>query len=377
MMIRKLFLNDRFIAVTEDDSLVEYIPVTPDEACGDILLGRVERMMPGMNSAFIGIGRKRSGYMPLKESSDSFTGSSVQSGKNVIVQIRKEEFGNKGAYLTRDVTFPGKYVLLMPLNRHIGISSKITDADTKKRLYETGRVLSRNQFGLILRAAAADADPASVREETEELLSQWKRILHEANSANPPYLLWKQHSPAEQIKNDYTARGGIYSITEIQELTEDLARQLRNAGCRQLKLRPGGNIVIDRCEAMTVIDVNSAGDTAGSDEQQIFLETNLEACEEILRQVRLRNLSGIIMIDFINLKNETERNLVLEKLREGFGHDRIKTVVHGVTSLGLVEITRKRSRADWYELETEPCPYCKGVGRIRRNEGHSWKEKES
>ena len=377
MMNRELLLNDRFIAVTENDSLVEYIPLTKEESCGDILLGRVERMMPGMNSAFIGIGRKKSGYMPLKENSDSFSGPSVQSGNSVIVQIRKEEFGNKGAYLTRDIMLAGKYVLIMPLNRHTGISSKITNEETRKRLFSLGQELSGGHFGIVMRSSSEYADTESMKEETAELISEWNRILHDANHVNPPCMLWKQPDPADQVKNDYIARGGIGSITAVSDLKDDLARQLRNAGKRQLKLRHGGNIVIDRCEAMTVIDVNSAGNTAGSDEQQIFLETNLEACEEILKQTRLRNLSGIIMIDFINLRSKTDQSLILEKLREGFLNDRIKTVVHGTTSLGLVEITRKRNRADWYEQETEICPHCEGTGRIKRNEGNSCQEKES
>ena len=376
MMKRKIYLGDRFIAVTEDDALVEYVPVPENESCGDILLGRTERLMPGMNSAFVGIGRKKSGYLPLTENSDSFAGTGLHSGQPVIVQIKKEEFGNKGCFLTRDIMLPGKYVLMMPMNRHIGVSSKITDEGQKNRLYGIGREITKDRFGMILRAAAAEAETETIQDEAAFLLKQWEKIQHSASSVQPPCRLWTQQSPAEQIRNDYAARGGIISMAQVPELPPDLARQLRNAGQRQLKLRHGGTIVIDRCEAMTVIDVNTAGDTAGAGEQQIFLETNLEACEEIAKQVRLRNLSGIIIIDFINLKKETDQILILEKLQNGFVNDRVKTVIHGVTSLGLVEITRKRSRADWYEAETKICPCCNGTGRIRKSEECAWQEKE-
>ena len=127
--------------------------------------------------------------------------------------------------------------------------------------------------------------------------------------------------------------------------------------------------MIDRCEAMTVIDVNTAGDTSGPGQQEVFLQTNLEACAEIVRQVRLRNLSGIVIVDFINVKTDPDRELMLEKLRQGFDNDRIKTVIHGFTSLGLAEITRRRSRPDWYEQHTEMCPECGGIGRVRKNGG--------
>ena len=146
-----------------------------------------------------------------------------------------------------------------------------------------------------------------------------------------------------------------------------MERQLRSAGQRKVRLNHGGNLVIDRCEAMTVIDINTAGDTAGRSPEDIFRETNLEACGEIVRQVRLRNLSGVILIDFINTQTDSDRSLILEALTQGFDRDRVKTVIHGFTSLGLMEMTRKRSRPDWYEQQTECCAACGGTGRVLKD----------
>ena len=368
--MRQVYVSDTFCAVAENGRLVEYIREDAGDQSGEILMGQVERMMPGMKSCFVDIGRKRSGFLPLSENSESFTGNPLKSGDKAIVQIRREEIGGKGAFLTRDISIPGRYVLFMPMNRHIGISSRVTDPDVRERLRRIGESLSDGTFGIVMRTSSEEADEDQIREEVARLRTEWLDILKEAGNPSPGMRLRSGDERERQLLNDYAGRGGVDQVVRTAGLTADLERQRCSAALRRVELPHGGNIVIDRCEAMTVIDVNTAGDTAASGRlripEQIFLETNLEACSEIARQVRLRNLSGVIIIDMINLKSAEDQEQVLTALKDEFRADRIKTVVHGMTSLGLIEITRKRSRPDWYEQETECCPACGGSGRIKR-----------
>lgn len=340
-MERILYLNETFCAVAEDGRLVEYIPAAAGDETGQILRGKIERMMPGLEAAFVDIGRKKAGFLPLKENSRSFTGGAIRSGDRVWVQIRKEETGEKGAYLSRDLTIAGSRILLMPMNRHIGVSARITDEETRQRLAETGRRLADGQCGIVMREAAAEASEAELAEELGKLREKWQKI--QAGEETP-------EGPAEELRRDYGPKG-ITEIREGAELPTDLRRQKQEAENRKIRLPHGGNIVIDRCEALTAIDVNSASDPGEGNRRETVIRTNLEACREIMIQARLRNLSGILILDMIDMDDEKDRSLILEALKEAFREDRIKTVIHGYTSLGLIEMTRKRSRATWAEQQ--------------------------
>ncbi len=346
-MERTIYGNSRFAAVEEDGRLVEYIPVAPEEASGRILRGKVHRIMTGLDCAFVDIGRKKDGFLPLQENSKSFQGGAVRSGDSLLVQIRKEETGEKGAFLSRDLTIPGSYMLLMPLNRHIGVSARIAGEETRKRLRETGARLAEGRFGLVMRAAAAEAEEETLREEMASLLAQWEAIERGELSAETA-----AERLAAELKRDYGPRG-IDRIREGEDLPPDLRRQLKEAENRTIRLPHGGNIAIDRCEAMTVIDINSGGDPGDGNRRETILRTNLEACREIMIQTRLRNLSGILILDMIDMENGTDRERVLEALGEAFREDRVKTVIHGYTALGLIEMTRKRSRTAWQEQRRE------------------------
>ena len=334
-MIRKIICGPGFCAVTEDGVLVEYIPNDPSDQCGDILLGKTDRLMPGMNCAFVDIGRKKSGFLPLDENSSSFTGGKVRSGESPIVQIKKEENGTKGAFLTRDITLPGTMVILMPMNRYIGVSSRITDESVREELKKTGREIAADRFGLVMRKAAEAAAPEMIRQEAESLYETWRMTEEKASKGGKP---------------------------------GSLLFQVRQARERTVRLPGGGNIILDRCEAMTVIDINTASAAVSGSKEQTILETNLEACGAIAQQVRLRNLSGIILIDFIDMDNETDRSMVLKRLEECFSRDRVKTVIHGWTSLGLIEMTRKRTRAGIYDNLLKACPVCGGTGYVLREQ---------
>ena len=341
-MERTLYLSGGFCAVAEDGRLVEYIPVSGEDETGRILNGRVERMVSGLEAAFVDIGRKNAGFLPLKENSRTFQGGQLRSGDRVLVQIRKEEHDGKGAYLSRDLTIPGSRLLLMPMNRHIGVSARITDETARKRLTETGKRLSAGRFGLVMRESSENAAEEELEAELRELTERWRHIQNGETA--------EEESPAAELERDYTPRG-IDRILRDQGLPPDLERQRKEAENRRIRLPHGGNIVIDPCEALTVIDVNSAADAGNGGRRETVMRTNLEACREIMIQARLRNLSGILILDLIDMDEESDRDMVLEALRDAFRRDRIKTVIHGYTSLGLIEMTRKRSRAAWQEQQ--------------------------
>lgn len=340
-MKRMILKGPDFCAVTEDGRLAEYIQEDPKEQSGELLLGKIDRMMPGLNCAFVNIGRKKSGFLPLNETGKTFREGRPKSGETLLLQIRKEETGEKGAFLTRDITLAGTTVIVMPQNRYTGVSSRIENEEERERLTALGKEISRGRFGLVMRNNASEAGPDEIRAEAEALFSEWGEIRKAAEAGGKPGTVLRKSGAIETLMHDYGARG-ISGGLEVQAPDADILRQLSISKQRKVKLPHGGNIVIDRCEAMNVIDVNTASAATAGDKERTILETNLEACDELVIQSRLRDLSGIIIIDFIDMDNETDRNLVMNRLRECFARDRIKTVLHGWTTLGLMEITRKR-----------------------------------
>lgn len=342
MMERMLITGPGFCCCVENGLLTEYIQEDASQQYGDIVGGRVERLMPGIGCAFVNIGRKKDGFLPLDEMSRSFEGEKLKSGVFIPVQIRKEETGNKGAFLTRDLTLAGRTVLLMPLNRHIGISSRITDEEERKRLRETGEEIADGETGLVLRTAAQEAGTEEIAEEVRSLAEEWQRIREQIRTGFKAGEVLFHQDPVKQMIRDYESMG-IQGRKETEVLSAEMQRQLRESESRMVRIPNGGNIVIDRCEAMTVIDVNSASSGIKGKPEASYTEINLAACETIAAQIRLRNLAGIIMIDFIDMKEEADRQKVAEKLAEVMKRDRRKTVIHGWTRLGIMEMTRKRT----------------------------------
>lgn len=356
-MTRKIYVQCgpvRHIAVTENDKLVEYLlDDTAAASTESIYLGRVERVVSGMQAAFVDIGQEKNGFLPLEERSKSADLPKLREGMHVLVQVKKEAQGTKGAFLTRDVTLCGQYALVMPLNRHVGVSSRIEDEDAKKALRETGAAIAGGRFGLVMRNAALDADECDIRAEVDELLAQWDAVQKAAPTAHAPSLIHQPRTQLDVLLNDLLPRGVDEIITDgaafelpgVKSMAVDclpgtlmrqygLDKQLEKALQRRVWLDSGANLIIDPCEAMTVIDVNTAKFTGRRDAEQTLLKTDLEAAAEIARQVRLRNLGGIILIDMIDLQEEEHRRQVLDALKTALAADRVKTVVHGLTSLG-------------------------------------------
>lgn len=341
-MERILYTGPGYCAVTENGVLTEYIKRDPDQHCGDIIGGTVERIMPGIGGAFVKIGRKTAGFLPLQENSKTFSGEMLKSGLKIPVQIRKEETGGKGAFLTRDLTLAGQTVLLMPKNRYIGVSNRITDEKERENLRKTGREIIGDRAGIVMREAARQAGRERIEAEVTALLETWDEVRKRIGKGFDNGTILYHQDAVSQMIADYEARGITKSI-EAETLPADLQQQLCEAGERTVRLRNGGNIVIDRCEAMTVIDVNSGSAKADGKPASAYIETNLSACGTIAAQIRLRNLGGIILIDFIDMATDEDREKVAGKLKELLALDRRKTVIHGWTKLGIMEMTRKRT----------------------------------
>ena len=348
--------DTRIGAVLIDGLLYRYEEETTEEATSEsVFLGKVDRCMGGMEAAFVRVGKDRTVFLPYRE----MHGVKIPppSGARVLVQIRRPPVGKKQAYATMDVSLAGKYAVLTPVTHKKAVSSRYAEND-KPAAMERMLRLCPEDSGLILRLEAAGADDESVKNEIAALRSRWEEILQVAGSmsstgpvcARPPLaerILRDLKGGADRILTDDSSfRGAAGQTAEFQSGVMDaydVAGQVRKARERVHHLPSGGNIVIDPCEAMTVIDVNTAGDAGNKkDYEKSRLNTNREAAREIARLLQARDTGGIIIIDFIDMEQEENRAKVVSAMEEALREDYRKTVIHGFTSLGLMEMTRKR-----------------------------------
>lgn len=364
--------NLRKIALMQDGKLLEYYQEDPEAGgiVGSICLGRVERVLPDVKAAFVKIGLRQNGFLPLKEAESFHRASgnqSLMSGQDILVQIKKAPKGGKGAFLTRDIALPGEYILLMPCNRFVGLSKRIDNAQDCERGRKLGHAISQERFGVIIRYAALFASEQEVQAEAEALWKLWQELVTRSSFQKAPAMMYTEPGMTEILKRDY---GNRHSINE--DCSEDawknarINEQLKAALSRRVVLPGGGSLVIDEREALQTIDVNTGSTVKTETNASLAMEENLRAVPEIARQIRLRNLSGIILIDFIDMESDHERQTVQNALQEAVSDDRVKNVIHGFTRLGLMEMTRKRTGDSLRDLLTEPCSKCCETGRIMR-----------
>ncbi len=350
----------RQVAVLCRGQLLEYMHEegATDSLVGSVLLGTVERVLPSVGAAFVKIGQPQNGFLPLTEQ-ESFTAmgpAALVTGQEALVQVKKDPVGEKGAFLTRDIALPGQYLLLLPMNRYVGVSSRVTEESERQAALALGKELAGKQAGVIVRHGALMARRQDVQAEWESLQETWADIQAKARHQKPPATLYQEPSALQGILRDYGARYeiSVQSVEEgnVNEMELDalwqgagIQRQIEEAIARKVQLQDGGTLVIDEREALTTIDVNSARFTGIKDQTaSLALAQNLSACAEVARQIRLRNLGGIIIIDFIDMESDQERAQVQEALQLALADDRRKAVIHGFTRLGLLEMTRKRTR---------------------------------
>ena len=382
------------IALLDETRLLEFYQedTGAQSLVGSVFLGRVERVLPDVKAAFVKLGLRQNGFLPLREAESYYRTSgsaSLMTGQDVLVQVKKDPRGEKGAFLTRDIGLPGQYVLLMPKNRFVGLSRRVTGEEDRARAQALGRRIADGRFGLIVRHAALFAPVAEAQAEAEALWQMWCEIERHAQYVKAPALLHAEPSMISILLRDYAARHPIEVLSRLEppetppqgvtwrtltavemEAAWSAARvekQVDEALCRRVPLPGGGSLVIDEREALTTIDVNSGSAVTAAGGEILATEENLRAAAEAARQIRLRNLSGILLIDFIDMQSDAERARVLAAMEEAASDDRVKTVIHGFTSLGLLEMTRKRTRDTLSDTLTQPCDACHGTGRVRRN----------
>jgi ribonuclease E len=404
MVVRELDGRTQ-IGVLEDDVLVEHYVArrTQTSMVGNVYLGRVQNVLPSMEASFVDVGKGRNAVLYAGEVNWDAAGlngrpkrieNALKSGESVLVQVTKDPIGHKGARLTSQISLPGRYLVYVPNGSMTGISRKLPDTE-RSRLKKILRSVVPEDAGVIVRTAAEGASEDELRRDVARLTAQWEDIAAKAEGINAPALLYGEPDLAIKVVRDIFNEDFASLVVSGDEvwatlqayighvapdLVERMKRwddkqdvfaahrideQLAKALERKVWLPSGGSLVIDRTEAMTVVDVNTGKFTgSGGNLEETVTKNNLEAAEEIVRQLRLRDVGGIIVVDFIDMVLESNRELVLRRLLEALGRDRTKHQVAEVTSLGLVQMTRKRVGQGLLEVFSETCEVCGGRGVI-------------
>jgi ribonuclease G len=371
---------------------------------GNIYMGRVSRVLPGMQSAFIDIGGERAAFLHVADIRGGRENGVLarpierllSEGQNLLVQVVKDPIGTKGARLSTQISIAGRFLVYLPQESHIGISQRIEDEEERVHLREKLRQLlpPEDRGGYIIRTVAEAASDRELKSDVDYLRRLWSGI-RDNTAAAPLTLLYRDLNLGLRVLRDFaheeTARILVDSretcrkMLEFgQDFTPNVAErvehyngerplfdlygvedEIEKALARRVELKSGGYLVIDQTEALTTIDVNTGGFVTGRSFDDTIFKTNLEAAQVIARQLRLRNIGGIVIIDFIDMDTEEHRNAVLNEFRKALARDRTHMTVNGFTGLGLVEMTRKRTRESLAQVLCEPCVVCEGRARLK------------
>ncbi|MGE5638833.1 MAG: ribonuclease G [Clostridia bacterium] len=377
---------------------------------GNIYMGRVSRVLPGMQSAFVDIGLERAAFLHVADLREHRRNGEearpierlLAEGQPLLVQVVKDPIGTKGARLSTHASLAGRLLVYLPADggqdgAHIGISQKIEDEGGRQLLRERLRELvpPAEKGGFIVRTLAGAASDEELRSDLAYLRALWAAIHERSLAARPPERLYQDLSLAQRVLRDMvtadTARVVVDSRDTFQRLSafaqsympavagklehytgerplfelHNVEPEIEKALSRRVDLKSGGYLIIDQTEALTTIDVNTGGFVGTRTFDDTIFKTNLEAAQAIARQLRLRNLGGIIIVDFIDMDSPEHREAVLEELRRALARDRTRVTVNGFTALGLVEMTRKRTRESLAHVLCEPCPTCAGRGEVK------------
>ena len=371
-------------AVMQDNKLIELLieDNIHKKTKSNIYRGIVKNIKPGIEAAFVDIGFEKMAYLPIKSSDD------IKNGMEVLVQINKEAVGTKAPRLTQEISISGRYLVLIPSNDRITISNKISEEKERFRLKKLVKSLNKDNLGIIIRTEAVGCDIDKLKEDFEMLINRYKNISKEFKLGMGPKLLYKEldldtkyikdniNDEIDNIifndKDKYTEIKTLLSNIDksyvdklILEQNKDIfdlykvSKEIERALSKKVWLKSGGYLIIEKTEALTVIDVNTGKFTGNISREETMYKTNLEACEEIARQLKIRDIGGIIIVDFIDLQKKKYKENLIKKLEECLSRDKRKSEVLGITRLGLVEIARMREKdsIDSYYLST--CENCK------------------
>jgi ribonuclease G len=394
------------MALVEDGELME-ASVERTEAghiVGNIYKGKIKNVLPGMQAAFIDIGREKNAFLYVGDIFPRFAAHASQTddiltiGQDILVQIAKDSGGTKGPRATTHLTLPGRYVVLMPTVDFIGISRRIESDAERERLKSLAEKVRPSGMGIIVRTVAEGKSEEDLIRDVQYLHNLWNSLAARAKRAIAPTLLYRDVDLVIRIVRDYLsedveqfvldnreAYGRVSDLLgyispellpriKLYEGTESIFEhysvetELDKLGKRYVWLKCGGSIVIDQTEALTVIDVNTGKFVGKTNLADTVFRTNLDAAAEIARQLRLRDIGGIVIIDFIDMDSEEHQKAILASLEEKLKKDRTKTNVLGLTGLGLVELTRKKTRQNLESVLYNVCPWCEGRGRLQSPE---------
>jgi ribonuclease G len=428
-MKREILINssprETRVAILEDDQLVELLVDRPDarRMVGDIYLGKVDAVLPGIQAAFVTIGTEKSAFLHAsdlvydesdededEEEDDTEADDApprgrrakappiqdlLKRGQEILVQISKEPISTKGPRVTAQISLAGRFLVYMPFASRVGVSRKIGERAERQRLREMVQgVLPENSGGVIVRTVGEDATQETFSRELNTLISQWKRIKKKTHFQRAPAIVHRETNltrgiirdlfstkiegltvDSKQIYNEIVEylKGIAPELIERIKLYEDtvplfdksdIESEIRDIFKRRCDLPSGGYLIIEPTEALVSIDVNSGRYTGKRDPEKTILKTNVEAAREVARQLRLRDVGGIIVCDFIDMEAKQNRDKVLQELRMHLGRDRARTKAFAVSDLGLIEMTRQRVRQSHLQSMTEACPTCNGTGRV-------------
>ena len=450
-MKRELLINagarETRVAILEDGKLVELLVDRPDNRrmVGDIYLGRVEAVLPGIQAAFVDIGTEKSAFLhasdlvretaedaeddededdddvddesseppePIAKTNGAAKAGAqggrggrrgrkaappiqdaLKRGQEIMVQISKEPISTKGPRVTAQISLAGRFLVYIPDSSRVGVSRKIGAGAERQRLKEqVGAILPDKSGGVIVRTVSEDVTPEALKRDLDTLMAQWKKIKRQGQFTRAPALLHRETGLTRGLVRDlFSAKIDSLSIdskpvhAEVTEylksvapdliprvklyeektpLFDSIESEIRDTFKRRCELPSGGYLIIEPTEALVSIDVNSGRYTGKKDPEKTVLRTNMEAAAEIARQLRLRDVGGIIVCDFIDMETKQSRDKVLQEIRNHLSRDRARTKAFAVSDLGLIEMTRQRVRQSHYQSMTEPCPTCAGTGRV-------------
>lgn len=416
-MKKKILINAKYpeekrVAIVDGDRLVDfYVEVSEKEHLrGNIYKGVIVRVEPSLHAVFVDFGPKKHGFLQIKEISPEYMGPKgtgkkkriqdvLSKGKELVVQVERDERDTKGASLTTYISIPGRYIVMMPGQERVGISRKIEDRQERDRLKEIFHSLKLpKKMGFILRTAGIGKTAEDLSNDLKYLAKLWGRIQKDAEEAKAPALIYKEQDIAVRTVRDYLAPDVKEVLVDDQQALRDIKAFLRRTmpgqklnaryykdkrpifdlhniedqiarvNDRFVRLPSRGYLVFDRTEALTAIDVNSGRSRKEKNVEQTALRTNLEAADEIARQLRLRDIGGLIVIDFIDMEAPKNRREVEGRLKAALQADKAHTDVSGTSMFGIIEMTRERLRTAFFESAYKKCPTCEGSGVLKTDE---------
>ncbi len=409
-MSKEIVVNGRGletrIAILEDRRLVEIIYERDfsTNIVGNIYKGRVQTVLPGMQAAFVDIGLEKNVFIHARdlttivEQKNFRIEDVIQPGQGLLIQVTKESLGDKGPRGTCKLNLAGRYLVLLNKGQHIGISRRISDQEERGRLKEIAQGLLPDDLGVIVRTVAKNKSKEDIKRDLDLLLSIWDKIQKDNCNYKAPYLIYNNINAIKQVirdkftkkidrliidnKSDYHQASKLIDSISPRLNTRvycydhpkpvfdhyNIEEEIKVVLERKVSLKCGGYIVIDNTEALTAIDVNTGSYVGKDNLEDTVVKTNQEAAKEIAKQLRLRDIGGIIIIDFIDMQLGEDQQIILRTLEEELAKDKTKTTILGLTKLGLVEMTRKKEKERLGEFLQQECPYCKGKARVLSEE---------